>query len=126
MDIAAFLASLPTILGQHLATIMGLIFMDVVIGIALAVKERVFDWNFVAEFYSSNVLPYVIGYVAVAGGLLFIAPELLPAGVADALSLVGTWLSFGAIAAQIVFGSLLPNAKALIVGRFSGETPIVG
>ncbi len=126
MDIAGFLAALPVILGQHLATIMGLIFMDVVIGIALAIRERRFHWSVVASFYSTNVLPYVIGYVAVAGGLLFIAPELLPAGVADALALVGTWLSFGAIAAQIAFGSLLPNAKALIVGRFEGTTPIVG
>ncbi len=126
MDIAGFLAALPVILGQHLATIMGLIFMDVVIGVALAVKSGVFEWRSVARFYNSNVVPYVIGYAAVAGGLLFIAPELLPAGVADALSLVGTWLSFGAIAAQIAFGSLLPNAKALIVGRFEGNSPIVG
>ncbi len=126
MDIVAFLANLPAILGQHLGTILGLIFMDVVIGIALAVKAKGFEWNLVASFYSTNVLPFAIGYVAVAGGLLFIAPELLPAGVADALALVGSWLGFGAIAAQIVFGSLLPNAKALIVGRFEGGTPIVG
>ena len=126
MDIAAFLANLPVILGQHLATILGLIFMDVVIGVALAVRLGFFEWRAVAQFYSTNVVPYVIGYIAVAGGLLFIAPELLPAGVGDALALVGSWLGFGAIAAQIVFGSLLPNAKALVVGRFSGETPIVG
>ncbi len=126
MDILAFLANLPTILGQHLATILGLVFMDVVIGIALAVKTGLFDWNEVAEFYNTNVLPYVIGYVAVAGGLFFIAPELLPAGVAEALALVGSWLGFGAIASQIVFGSLLPNAKALIVGRFENPAPIVG
>ncbi len=126
MDIVAFLANLPVILGQHLATILGVIFMDVAIGIALAVKAKRFQWNVVASFYSTNVVPYVIGYVAVAGGLLFIAPELLPAGVADALALVGSWLGFGAIAAQIVFGSLLPNAKELIVGRFENPPPIVG
>ena len=128
MDIVAFLANLPAILGQHLATIMGLIFMDVVIGVALAIKEKRFQWNAVASFYSTNVLPYAVGYIAVAGGLLFIAPELLPAGVAEALALVGSWLGFGAIASQIVFGSLLPNAKALIIGRFQGGNPptIVG
>ena len=126
MDIVAFLVNLPTILGQHLATIMGLIFVDVVIGVALAVRLREFDFYRVANFYSTNVVPYVIGYVAVAGGLLFIAPELLPAGVGDSLALVGSWLGFGAIAAQIVFGSLLPNAKELIVGRFEGNAPIVG
>lgn len=126
MDIVGFLANLPALLGQHLATIMGLIFMDVVIGVALAVKDKRFAWNAVASFYSSNVLPYGIGYIAVSGGLFFIAPELLPAGVADALALVGSWLGFGAIAAQIAFGSLLPNAKKLIVGRFEGPPPIVG
>jgi len=126
MDILGFLANLPSILGAHLGTILGLIFMDVLIGVALAVKDRRFQWNVIASFYSTNVLPYGVGYLAVAGGLLFIAPELLPAGVADALSLVGTWLGFGAIAAQIVFGSLLPNAKELIVGRFSPPDVIVG
>ena len=126
MDILAFLANLPAILGQHLATILGLIFMDVVIGVALAAKEKRFQWNAVASFYSTNVLPYGIGYLAVAGGLLFIAPELLPAGVADALALVGSWLGFGAIASQIVFGSLVPNAKALVLGGFSSDSPIVG
>jgi len=126
MDIVGFLGNLPVILGQHLATILGLIFMDVVIGVALAVRLGVFEWREVARFYGSNVLPYAIGYIAVAGGVLFIAPELLPAGVADALALTGSWLSFGAIAAQIVFGSLLPNAKSLIVGRFEGPAPIVG
>ncbi len=126
MDIAAFLANVPAILGQHLATILGLIFMDVVIGVALAVKEKRFAWNAVASFYSTNVLPYGLGYLAVAGGLLFISPELLPSGVGDALASIGTWLGFGAVASQIVFGSLLPNAKDLIVGQFTGEPPIVG
>lgn len=126
MDIVGFLSDLPAILGTHLSTIIGLIFMDVVVGIALAVKMGVFDWNRVAEFYATNVLPYILGYIAVAGGTLFITAELLPGDVAEALGLVGSWLSFGAIAAQVVFGSLLPNVKDLIVGRFQGGTPIVG
>ena len=127
MDIVSFLSNLPSILGAHFSTILGLIFMDVVVGIALAVRLRIFDWRAVADFYSTNVLPYAIGYLAVAGGTLFIAPELLPGDVGDALALIGPWLGFGAIASQLVFGSLLPNARLLLLSRFEQpDTPIVG
>ena len=127
MDILSFLSNLPAILGAHVSTILGLIFMDVVVGIALAVRLGVFEWREVAAFYQNNVLPYVMGYLAVAGGTLFIAPELLPGDVGDALALIGPWLGFGAIASQLVFGSLLPNARSLFLGRFdSPDAPIVG
>ncbi len=128
MDFVAFLSNIPAILGQHLSTIIGLIFLDVVLGVAVAVKRGWFDWRAVGTIYKTNVLPYILGYVAVSGAALFISPELLPGDAGDAVALAVAWLGFGAIVGQLVFGSIVNNAKNLFSKRFSGvgNTPIVG
>ena len=128
MDFLAFLNDIPAILGQHLSTIIGLIFLDVVLGVAAAIKRGWFDWRVVGEFYTTNVLPYVLGYVAVSGAALFVSPELLAGEAGDVFGLAVTWLGFGAIVGQLVLGSILGNAKSLFTARFAGgaEPPIIG
>ena len=128
MDFVAFLSNIPAILGQHLSTILGLIFLDVVLGVAVAVKRGRFEWRAVGTFYKTNVLPYILGYVAVSGAALFVAPELIAGEAGDALGLVISWLGFGAIVGQLLFGSIVGNAKALFAQRFPGDgvPPIVG
>lgn len=44
--------------------IVALIALDVLLGIAAALKSGEFDWQKIARFYQSNVVPYVLGYLA--------------------------------------------------------------
>ena len=43
-------------------TIFGLIILDVALGLIAAIKTGTFDWKKVAQFYKTNIVPYVLGY----------------------------------------------------------------
>lgn len=55
--------------------ILGLIFLDVVLGIAQAIRQKMFSPSLMADFYLSNILPYVIGYGALYVGIYVILPK---------------------------------------------------
>ena len=116
MDFLAFLNNIPVLLGQHLSTLVGLVFLDLLLGVSVAVRTGQFHFDTVAMFYKTNVLPFVIGYIGVAGAVMFVAPELLPGGAGEAFSLVVTWIGFSTIVGQLLFGSIVPNARALVLG----------
>ena len=48
--------------------LLGLIVLDLGLGIAAALRANVFDFQKVALFYRTNVLPYILGF-----GVLFVA-----------------------------------------------------
>ena len=58
----------------QLKAIVGLILIDLLLGIASALKRKAFDWVKLADFYKSSVLPYVIGYLALYVAIGFIIP----------------------------------------------------
>ena len=116
-----FLAELPNVAGPHVATIIGLIFLDIAIAIAAAVRSKTFDWRAVAAFYRSNVVPFVIGYIGLLGAMKFVSLELLPADVASALPALTAWIGFGAIVAQI-FASIKLGVEALASKQSKFET----
>lgn len=45
-------------------TILGLMLLDVALAISAAIKLKVFEWRKLPDFYSTMVLPYVVGYLA--------------------------------------------------------------
>lgn len=45
--------------------IIGFILVDVVTGIMCALRLRIFDMQRIADFYKSNVVPYILGYLLV-------------------------------------------------------------
>ena len=49
--VTAFFAS------WQVKTLIGLILLDVVLGVAAALRIGVFNWRRLGQFYSSNVLP---------------------------------------------------------------------
>lgn len=55
-------------------TIVGLILLDVLLGIACAFRTGGFQWARVAEFYRTMVIPYVIGYLALFVAIGYIIP----------------------------------------------------
>ena len=124
MDILAIFDALPEILGPTLATIIGLIFLDVTLAVARAVRTEEFDLTYLPAFYKTNVIPYVIGYVGIVGASRFVDVSLLPEQFGGVFSEVVAWLGFGTIAAALLRSAAL-NAKSLITGtaRFDLEFP---
>jgi hypothetical protein len=43
--------------------IFALILADVLLGIAAALKTAQFQWTVLANFYRTNIMPYVLGYL---------------------------------------------------------------
>lgn len=66
--------------------VLGLIVLDFLLGVAAALKNREFDFAKLADFYVTNVIPYVLGYLA-----FYIATHLIvdPAILGDWADLVG-------------------------------------
>ena len=55
-------------------TLLGLIVLDVLLGVAAALRAGRFDFGRLAEFYRSNVLPYLLGYLAFYVAVGFVIP----------------------------------------------------
>lgn len=99
-----------------LLTLFGLILLDVLMGIARAVRQGQFEWKKVGQFYKSMVLPYIIGWLAVSLTIWMISLEMLPAEVSEWLNpalLWGTWL----VVAATIGGSIKENVVALYQAR---------
>jgi hypothetical protein len=111
-----FLDNLPTLMGPLVSTLFGLIALDLLLGVAVAIKSGEFQFWAIANFYKTNVVPYIIGWVAFVAAGQFLAAEVLPA---DLQFLAGNGIavaSFSAIALSI--GSdILTSIKALYAGN---------
>lgn len=69
----------------RLQTILALIFLDLVLGIAAALRTGEFQWSEVARFYKTTVIPVFLGYAAILAALPFLSASLLGES--------GTWLT---------------------------------
>lgn len=92
-------------------TIAGLILLDVLLGIARALREGKFDVAKVAQFYKTMVIPYVIGYLAFYLFAKIAVEDLLgPLGYTASEGMI--WITW--VALVLAIGkSALDNAKAL-------------
>jgi len=90
----------------RLYTILGLIVLDVVLGMAVAIKNGRFEWYKVGQFYRTMVAPYVIGYLALY--VMFGVVEGLEGLVGKGLH----YVAFGAIVANLL-GSIVFHLRGL-------------
>jgi hypothetical protein len=67
--------NLSQIFGGQIATLFGFITVDVLLGIAAAIRSKTFDWRKVSMFYQTMVIPYLIGWTALAIGAKVVVPE---------------------------------------------------
>jgi hypothetical protein len=116
--IVRLLQSLPEILGPVLSTLFGLIAIDLVLGVAVALRKGVFQWVKVTEFYKTNVLPYGLTALVVAAAAQFISADLLGDGLAGPIADLGVLIGVGPMFTHLVMGSIIPNVKALVLGKF--------
>lgn len=97
--------------GPFIMGLIGLIGLDILIGIALAIKINRFEWKKVAAFYRTNVIPYLIGWLGFAMITRLAAPEVFGEWgfiFGDGV-IIAAWLAVVATLA----GSIIKNAKEL-------------
>lgn len=91
----------------QVSTILALIVMDLLTGIAAAIHLRQFDWRSLGDFYLSNVLPFILGYLALWIGVTFAAAQWL-GPYADIIGEATVTLGWLAIIGTLV-GSIRDN-----------------
>jgi hypothetical protein len=90
----------------QLYTILGLIAVDFVMGVAAAIRNGEFDWSRLAEFYRTNVMPYGLGYFC-----LYVVFAYVP-GLEGMLGEGLQWTAFGVLTANLL-GSIAGNLSDL-------------
>lgn len=90
----------------RLYTILGLIGLDLALGVAAAIKAGRFEWGRLAQFYQTMVAPYVLGYLA-----LYVAFGMVP-GLEGLVGEGLNYTAFGAIVLNLL-GSIGGHLKAL-------------
>ena len=114
-EVIRFLDTLPGLLPWSIRAIMGLVTVDVLLGIARAIRLKEFKWQRMAAFYRTMVVPYIIGYVAVIAAAKFIGEATLPEpyGFIVSASMIGlAWVSLVGTLAR----SCWTNARELWSG----------
>jgi len=120
MNIFELFGNLPDLVGPFVSTILGLIALDVLLGVASAIRRGEFKFEFLADFYMKNVVPYVVGWIAFSAVSQFIAIELLPPDAALLVGNAAVSASFSAVVLSLV-SSIVANFKELYVGKTAWE-----
>lgn len=117
------LLDLSGIFGVELAALMGLIALDVILGVAAAIRTKTFVWEEVAGFYRTMIVPFLLGWLAFAA-----AANVVPQDVLGPYTYVVTDTTvhgaFLAIVASLV-SSIRRNAKTVYSGQFPWEEEMV-
>lgn len=92
--------------------LLGLILLDIALGIAAAFRTNTFDFVALAEFYRKMILPYVIGY-----GALFVAIKLIIPPDFGMLSETLITVAWGALVASLL-RSIQTNLKEIYTKEF--------
>lgn len=95
----------------RVGAIVGLIFLDVMLAVAAAIKEKKFDWRRLAEFYQTMVIPYVIGYLAVYLAAGMIPPDWL-GPYKDLVGQGVAWMAWLMLIGNLI-ADLIKNGQAL-------------
>lgn len=109
---------LPAMLGTQITALLALIVVQVLLAVALAVRQKVFEWKLLADFYRTRVVPMLIGWLAFVILVKFATSEILGptyGGLAGDGVSWAAWLAVVAsLGARIVddakslYGELLP------------------
>lgn len=89
-------------------TTLGLIVIDVVLGLAAALRAGRFDFGKLAEFYRTNVLPYVLGYLVFYVAVGYIIPPESLGDLGAPVNEATVTLAWGALAGTLlksIFGN---------------------
>lgn len=68
---------LPAMLGTQITALLALVVVQVLLAVALAVRQKKFEWKLLADFYRSRVVPMLIGWLAFVILVKFATSEIL-------------------------------------------------
>src|SRR5574340_345477 len=116
-DVVAFITNLisPAMVKQ-LLTLTGLILLQVVLAVALAIREKTFEWKKLADFYRVMVLPLVIGWLAFALGIKLISVDMLGPTYNIIIGDSVTWLAWLAVVTSL--GARIVETAKSLYGAF--------
>lgn len=117
-----FLNGVVDAAGPQVVTLLALIAANVIAGVGLAIKNKQFEWSKLADFFTSDVLPKLFGYLAVRVVVGLGAVEYLGPDLAEAVSSGIVTTAWIAVVAAIG-GDLLNKLAALgisVLGRVPG------
>lgn len=124
MDFLNFFEGLIRSAGPQITTLLALLGADVVLGLAVAIKDGEFEWQLIADFYRTEIIPKGLGYIGVMIIVRFGALEFVGPGLGDALGSGLETVSWLAIVVSLG-GSILVKLGALgikAVQRIPGVT----
>lgn len=96
----------------QLRTVVALVLIDLVLGVASALKRGAFHWSAVANFYITNVIPYVLGYVVLYLAITYIMPSDVGGIDLGPLTPVAITIAWGFVAMTLV-SSIRSNFEEL-------------
>lgn len=97
---------------KNALALVGLIILDVLLGVAVAIRKKKFDWAKLGDFYLSMVLPMLIGWVGFIIITNLASKEVLGPVYGVIVGDVVIWTSWLAVVATIG-KSIVVNAKGL-------------
>ncbi len=97
---------------EQVVTIVALILLDLLLGVASAIKRNAFVLSRIAGFYRTNVVPGLLGWAALAIAGQWISPGLLGTDALGPITANGGW---GLVAAALL-GSIGENAAEIWPG----------
>jgi hypothetical protein len=100
---AVFLALVPQLLA-----LLGLSLAQVVLGIAVALKDKIFEWQKLGDFFSTIIAPRVLTWLACMIMVLLVPEKYLPTELSGGIQVV----AFFAIVMSFT-GSIVANLRAL-------------
>lgn len=102
------LSSVLTALAPQLFALLGLSLAQVVLGVAVALKNKIFEWQKLADFFSTIIAPKVLAWVACMIVILMVPTKYLPVELTDGIQTI----SFLMVVASFT-GSIIANLRAL-------------
>jgi hypothetical protein len=111
-------------LGPQINWILGLIALDFILAVAVAIKCRRFDLARVADTFRTNIIPKLLGWFGAAILMKFYAPGLIPPGyewlgpgLADALFFLVVVALGGSILKHLKRIGFIPKPLEKIIQR---------
>jgi len=71
------LTNLAGLFGAKITAILGLIAADVILAVAVAIKDKRFDWQQLADFFQTMIVPKLLGWLAASVLARFVSSEYL-------------------------------------------------
>ena len=107
---------IPLAMVKQLLTLVGLIILQVVLAVALAIRDKIFDFRKLADFYRVMVLPMVIGWLAFALVVKLISIDLLGPQYSVIVGDGVTWLAWLAVVTSL--GARIVETTKSLYGAF--------